>query len=339
MKARTRGISYFLSIMVIVTIFCSLEFITKKLVYPNDETMDVVGDIIGALLFARCKQFFDRVTDRIFFRGPQHARVKFLTNISHELQTPIAILRGNVELLQRQGITEAERASAERVIVGTLDDMSRLVGTALESAKVKFSGSTVRKQDIAVGALLWEVYEDCLLLAEDKGIRLSVDADANAEANATTSAPAVGENPTYDLFVYGDRGKLKEVMLNLISNALKYTAVGGWIVLRVGRVGATAQIFVEDSGCGIAPEVLPHIFERFYRIPHSGEHSAPLGNGIGLNICREIVEAHKGTIVAESVPGNGSRFIISLPLSLSARPREPSIGEAAPSSVSAIINS
>ncbi|HUC31559.1 MAG TPA: HAMP domain-containing sensor histidine kinase [Candidatus Paceibacterota bacterium] len=317
MRTRVRTISYFLSIVAVAAIFFSVEFVTEKYFYPNDEVVDILAAIIGALSFAWCKRFFDRVTDRIFSRGPRDDRAEFLTNISHELQTPIAILRGNVEVLQRRSITDAERASAERVIVTTLDGMSRLIGNVLESAKLKFSKKIVHEDTILVGALLRETHEDCFLLAEDKGIRLSVEV-------------ATSEASKEDLSLRGNRDRLKEVLLNLISNALKHTARGGKVVLRAERAGTAARISVEDSGSGIAPEELPHIFERFYRI-ENGTAATP-GTGLGLNICREIIEAHGGKITVESEWGKGSRFIICLPLS-------PPAGESAPLPASAIINS
>jgi signal transduction histidine kinase len=341
MKTRARAVSYFLSIAAVAVIFFSVEFVTEKYFYPDDEVVDILAAIIGALSFARCKRFFDCATDRIFFRAPRDERAEFISNISHELQTPIAILRGNVEVLQSGCATDAERATAERVIVSTLDGMSRLIGNVLESAKLKFSRKIAYEQDIAVGALLRETHEDCLLLAEDKGIRLLLELD---------------EDMKDDVFVRGSRDRLKEVLFNLISNALKHTAYGGTIALRAERAHghravAVARIIVQDSGCGIAPESLPHIFERFYRIENrplafaEGDvpPSAEPSHGIGLNICREIVEAHKGTIVAESEPGKGSRFIISLPLSPPSPPLSPSRGRI-PSAgnargVSAIINS
>lgn len=327
MRVHARAISYFLSIVAIAAIFFSIEFITEKFFYPDDEIVDILAAIIGALLFARCKRFFDRVTDRIFFRGPGDDRVEFITNISHELQTPIAILRGNVELLQRKSVTDAERASAERVIVGTLDGMSRMIGGVLESAKLKFSKEIGYKERIEAGSLLAEVREDCLLLAEDKSVHLSADVAGN-------------EDGAIDIVVCGDRGKLKEVLLNLISNALKHTPRGGSVTLRAERTVAAARITVEDTGSGIAPEAIPHIFDRFYKIPNHID--AVPGNGIGLNICREIIEAHGGSIAVESEIGKGSRFIISLPLSPPARrPRGPgtprSLGSS-PASASAIIN-
>jgi signal transduction histidine kinase len=337
MRARTA--SYFLSIAVVAVIFFSVEFITEKYFYPDDEVVDILAAIIGALSFARCKQFFDRVTDQVFFRGPRDERAEFISNISHELQTPIAILRGNVEVLQSGRATDAERATAERVIVTTLDGMSRLIGNVLESAKLKFSKKIIYEQKIALDTLLRETHEDCLLLAEDKGIRLMIEINSGDGEEEKERA----------LCVRGNRDRLKEVLFNLISNALKHTACGGTIVLRAERVcgggvraaatavASCARITVEDSGCGIVPTELPHIFERFYRIEEhitagAGRSAVP-GTGIGLNICREIITAHGGTITAESEPGKGSRFVINLPLSSPSPPAPGSRG------VSAIINS
>ncbi len=304
MKRYARTISYFLSLVAVAAIFFSVEFITEKFLYPNDEVVDIIAAIVGALSFAECRRFFDRVTDRIFFRGERDVHAEFIANISHELQTPIAILRGNVEVLQRRSTTDAERASAERVIVGTLDGMSHLIGNVLESAKLTFSKKVAHEEYVGVGTLLWETREDCYLLAEAKEVKLLVEAEEF-------------------LFVRLDRDALKEVILNLISNALKHTPPGGSIVLMAEQIGSAARIVVADSGCGIAPEVLPHIFERFYRIRNGAvvfrENGTPPpfkvpSTGIGLNICRQIIEAHDGKILAESERGKGSRFIIELPL-------------------------
>jgi two-component system phosphate regulon sensor histidine kinase PhoR len=281
-------------------IFFGMEFFIEKFFFPNDEIADVFSSLIGALLFTQCRIFFDRITERIFLRAKTDLHTEFLTNISHELQTPIAILRGNIEFLQRREVSEMERASAERVILNTLDGMSRLIGNVLESAKLKFSKKIFCEEDVAIKKLLKETYEDVILLAKDKEIAFSVSADDPA-----------GE----EIFVKADRDRLKEVLLNFISNALRHTERRGSVVLWAGRVGAArVRIVVEDLGCGIPVEELPHIFERFYRIRSDPGGRVPSGTGIGLNICRQIVEAHGGTIIVESQMGKGSRFIVQLPV-------------------------
>ncbi len=225
-------------------------------------------------------------------RGMQEAQARFVTDISHELQTPVAVLKGNMEILK--GDRKGDRRTALSVAAATVDRMVRMTGHLLAIARLNFSKEELRKEEIAVEDLLEEVHNDCIILAEDKGITLSY-----------VSASAC---------VIGDNDKLKEVILNLVSNALKHTEKGGTIKLEgaVRGEGTDARVAmsVADSGSGIAPEFLPHIFERFYRIRADG---CP-GNGLGLDICRQIVEMHGGTIAAESEPGKGSMFTVTLPL-------------------------
>ena len=226
-------------------------------------------------------------------RSMYESQSKFLTEISHELQTPIAILRGNVEVLQRN--ERQERASALRVITTTVDDMSRLVNNLLESARLKFSKNIFYKKDVCVRLLLQEVYEGCLILGEDKGISMSVE--------------------SHDVWVYADGSRLKEVILNLVSNALKHTSRGGSIALIAKNNEGMANIIVRDTGCGIFPEDALHIFDRFYKIGNNNNPLMP-STGIGLNICKQIIESHGGKVSVESEIGKGSSFIIQLPILL-----------------------
>jgi signal transduction histidine kinase len=264
-----------------------------------------IGKMIRAAAVA--KEIEARVAERTkTLASTYEAQSKFLADISHELQTPIAILRGNVEILE-QRVAPAEAKAAVRVITATLDSMARLVNSVLEGVRLKFSKNRFVKTDVAVGVLLEEVHEDCLVLAQDRDVALACASD--------------------EMMVLGDRDKLKEVLLNLISNALKHTPRGGTISLIGTRrskldgdsanhagnsnsAAGWAEIAVEDTGCGIPPEQLPSIFERFYRIDSDGI----TGTGIGLYLCRQIVEAHDGTITVESEPGKGSRFVVRIPL-------------------------
>lgn len=219
------------------------------------------------------------------------AQSKFLTDIAHEFQTPISILKGNLSLLAKIAPTEkaaarSKQAAALYVANTTLDRLSRLVTNLLDIAKLNFSRQKFRKEIIDVGKLLEDAREDCAILAEDKNISISLVSETS--------------------FVAGDKDKLKEVLLNLLSNALKHTPGGGSISLTAKHDGENIEIAVVDTGIGIPPENLPNIFERFYKIEDSG-------NGIGLHLCRQIIEAHSGTIIALSEPGKGSRFVIHLP--------------------------
>ena len=225
-------------------------------------------------------------TERI--KTMYEAQSAFLTEISHEFQTPIAILKMNLTAYGGKGGSMARQACY--VMETTLDRLSRLTEGLLDIARLNFSKEKFGKTKVCVGELLREARDDCLLLAEDKGIKLSCVIQAE---------PVVS----------GDRDKLKEMLLNLVSNALKHTPPGGSVSLSARDADGEVEVAVADSGTGIAAESIPQLFERFYRI--GGD--ARRGNGLGLYLCRRIVEAHGGTITVESKPGEGSRFIVHLP--------------------------
>ncbi len=233
----------------------------------------------------------EQKTERI--KAMYEVQSRFLTDISHELQTPIAIFEGNIALLESKKGGEAK--SALRVVRTTLDGMSRLVGNLLEIGRLNFSKKKLHKVRVDVGKLLNEVREDCFVLAVNKEISITAEAEKS--------------------FVLVERRKLKEVLFNLVNNALEHTGPGGFIRLTAATNDGLVEIVVSDTGSGIPPEEASQIFERFYRI--KGDESR--GTGLGLNICREIIEAHGGTIRVESELGRGSRFIISLPAVSSGR--------------------
>ncbi|HVO28545.1 MAG TPA: HAMP domain-containing sensor histidine kinase [Candidatus Paceibacterota bacterium] len=224
-------------------------------------------------------------------------RARLLSELAHEFQTPIAILKSSIEALAESGSAganaNAKRANAAYIAQATLDRLSRLVREFLDAAALKNQANAFRMAPIALSDLLSGVCEDCALLAEDKGVPLSCVSDV--------------------VSIAGDRDKLKQVFLNLISNALKHTGSGGSIAIAGKAVGRDVAITVADTGTGIAPEHLPRVFERFYRISTPGMPDAPEGNGIGLSLCRDIVMAHGGTIAVESEPGQGACFTVRLP--------------------------
>jgi signal transduction histidine kinase len=211
-------------------------------------------------------------------------------DLAHELQTPIAILRGNLEIVENSA--PAEMSHSLRVMRTTLDGLARFTATSLAGIVAKSSRHDIRYFAIPIRALLDEVREDCFVLGEYNDVKIS----------------AMSE----DVAVEGNRDTLKEVLLNLVGNALKHTPPGGTIALSARQKEKMVEIAVTDTGSGIAPEFMPHIFERFYRIDGA---STP-GNGIGLYLCRQIVEAHRGTIAVESELGKGSRFVIQIPIYL-----------------------
>ncbi|HZZ56333.1 MAG TPA: ATP-binding protein [Opitutaceae bacterium] len=219
---------------------------------------------------------------------------RFLADASHELRTPLTVVRGELEnlaqdprlapdLADRVGslLEEAERLSK---IVERLFALSRLDAGEAQSEWVRF--------DLA--GLAAGTADQMGLLAEDKRISLTCEAEAPVP-------------------VEGDRARLKQVVVNLLDNAIKYTPEGGSIRLRVSALDGQAVLQVSDTGIGIPPEALPHIFERFYRVDQSRSRQ-PDGAGLGLAIIKSICKAHGGEIGVESAVGRGSTFRVRLPL-------------------------
>jgi signal transduction histidine kinase len=253
--------------------------------------------IENALLYEAVKQHSEELERRVAerterIRAMYHDQSKFLADLSHEFKTPLAILRMHFDA--GAGLAGAEQRKARYVMETTLDRLSRMVVMLLDSARFNFSQASAPKQRVDLKPLLMGACEDFAGIANDKGIKLTVRSE--------------------QISVAGDEDRLKEVILNLLSNALKHTPAGGSISFRARKVDGEAEIVIEDNGSGIPPKNLDRIFERFYRI----EDDASSGTGIGLHLCRQIIEAHGGTITAESDAGKGSRFIIRLPLFIGA---------------------
>jgi two-component system, OmpR family, phosphate regulon sensor histidine kinase PhoR len=228
-------------------------------------------------------------------RKLERVRSEFLGNVSHELRTPIFSIQGFLETLMdgavddpavnRDFLAKAHR-HAERLnaLLNDLIEISRI-----ESGEMKMSFRW-----FLVNEFLEGLSDDLRPLAERKKISLVVE------------YPAVP-----DLRVFGDRDRLKQVMVNLIENALKYTEPGGTIRVNVGLEEDFAAFVVADTGIGIAEEHLGRIFERFYRVDKDRAREVG-GTGLGLAIVKHIVEAHGGTIAVRSEPGKGSVFTFTV---------------------------
>lgn len=219
---------------------------------------------------------------------------QFTSDASHELRTPLAIMMGELELMLRRDHTIDEYQIA---IASALEEVGRLttVVTSLleisraESGQVKLNVATVNISKIAS-----DVCEDCEFIAEEKDIKLK--AEIQPYVNLT-----------------GDAGRLHQLLLNVIDNAIKYTQPGGEVGVKLTIENTDTKIVVTDNGIGISDEDIPHIFDRFYRADKSRTRDEAQGNGLGLSIVKWIVEAHKGTIVVTSAIGKGTTFTITLP--------------------------
>ncbi len=217
---------------------------------------------------------------------------RFSADAAHELRTPLTIIRGELELATNQ---PRPRAEIERAISNALEEMTRLSGIVDSLLTLSRMGSSWGKHahaSVDLSELARETIEQISLLAEEKQIAISV-----------TPAPPV--------MVAGDRDRLKQVMVNLIDNAIKYTPAGGSVTVQTGAGGDTAFVAVEDTGIGMGPEQQDRIFDRFYRVSTDrGEEGA----GLGLAIVKAICQAHGGSISVRSAPKRGSCFRVELPL-------------------------
>jgi len=244
---------------------------------PEPETRDEVAALVKALngMLTRLQEAFE-------------AQTRFLQDASHELRTPITAILGHVGyLLRRTPLTEAQRESLE-VVKREAERMGKLVSDLLDLSQ---SGAwRIRPVPVRVLDLLEEVREE---------FAKSFDGEILVEAPE-------------DLYVLGDPDRLRQVMANLVSNALKAGARHVW--LRAFDLGDKAVVRVEDDGEGIPEEHLPHLFERFYRVDKARDRERG-GSGLGLAIVKAILEAHGGEVWVESQVGKGTAFSFSLPAS------------------------
>ena len=214
---------------------------------------------------------------------------RFLADVSHELRTPLTVIKGNVDLMRRMKQADEESLSSIDQEAGRL---TRLVGGLLMLAQAESGKLTLVLMPVELDLLLTEVFTEMRVLA---GSKIHVHL-----------------NEIDQVVVNGDRDRLKQVMLNLVSNAIQYTPQGGDVYLSLAKIGDQARIIIRDTGPGIPAEDLPHIFDRFYRAEKSRTRSTTSGFGLGLSIAHWIVEHHGGQIKVESREGKGTTFVIWL---------------------------
>lgn len=240
---------------------------------PNDE-IDRLTITINDML-ERLDNFFQ-------------AQVRLSADVSHELRTPLTVIRGNVDLLRRGAANDPnELHEALSIIDGELDRMSRIVADLLLLSQAD-AGLSLRMQSVELDTIILDVYRQTRVTASEVNLQLGHEDQA---------------------VIQGDADRLKQLLLNLVTNALKHTPAGGYITLSLYREPEWIRITVTDTGRGIAPTALPHIFERFYR----AEDDNQKGTGLGLSIAQWIAQAHGGQITVTSELGKGSVFTLWLP--------------------------
>jgi signal transduction histidine kinase len=218
---------------------------------------------------------------------------EFISTISHELRTPLGFIKGYVTTLMRKDATWEPETRMEflQIVDEEADRLRELIDNLLDSSRLETGTLGMTREPIKLGSL----------------IRDSVSRTKSAYPEMKVDVELPEDLPS----VYVDPTRVSQVIDNLLSNANKY-APNAVVRIRSHSEDNQVQIEVEDTGPGIAPQHIPHLFERFYRVPE--QNSNVRGTGLGLYICRKIIEAHNGEIGVESREGTGTRIYFTLPL-------------------------
>jgi len=242
----------------------------------------MVGDLIGsvnkmALELGRLEQM----------------RHEFISNVSHEIQSPLTSIRGFAHALRDETLDRAERHHYLTIIETESTRLSRLSDNLLRLASLEAEQPTFERKTIQLDKQIRSLVLACEPQWSAKGIELDLSLE--------------------DVAVTGDEDLLGQVWLNLIHNSIKFTPDGGSVGISLARRAGAVEFRIADTGIGIPDEDQPLIFERFYKADKSRQLSLE-GSGLGLAIAKKIVELHHGTLAVESKVGSGATFLVSLPV-------------------------
>lgn len=237
------------------------------------------------------------LSDVTRIRKLENLRREFVANVSHELKTPLTSIRGFIETLLGGALEDA--SARERFLKLMQDDagrLERLIGDLLEISRLEDKQISLQMQRLDLAREADYAAAHLQPQMQEKNIRIE---------NRIPQDPPI--------FVTADRDKIRQVLLNLLDNAIKFNVPGGWITLQAAERGPEAVISVEDGGPGIPAHAVARVFERFYRVDKARSRDVG-GTGLGLSIVKHIVEVHGGSVGCESGPGRGARFWFSLPI-------------------------
>ena len=253
--------------------------LSRRIPYDGTDN-DEIGNLVES---------FNQTLERLeaLFTSQQ----RLLADVSHELRTPLTVIKGNVDLMRRMKSLDDESLTSIDQEAGRL---TRLVGGLLLLAQAESGQMALALKKVELDLLLTEVFQEMMILAGNK-VRVHL-------------------NEIDQVYVNGDRDRLKQVLINLVANAIQYTPQGGDVFLSLEQIKDQARIICRDTGPGIPAEDLPHIFERFYRAEKSRTRGKTTSFGLGLSIAHWIVERHGGRIEVNSREGMGTTFAIWLPL-------------------------
>ncbi len=257
----------------------SVKDLSRRIAVGSDDELGRLGQTLNSMI-ERLEEAFDR-------------QRQFTADASHELRTPLSIIEAESTLALSKERNANEYQKSLELVAQETSYMAEIINKMLFLARSEAGKEPLNLEEVNLRELFAELSPDMEVLCRDKGL------DCNL-------------GPFDEAFVQGDVIKLKQMFLNLWNNAVRYTA-SGRVATSAIRNGKTVTVTVVDTGVGIAPEHLPHIFERFYRVDNSRSR-ADGGSGLGLVIARHIAELHGGRIEVESRVGEGTTFAVILPL-------------------------
>ena len=291
-------------IVVAAAVIVMSMFVIRTITRPVNELREGIskmssGDfsarvnVRGRNEFSELASAFNSMTMRI--EQLDKSRSQFVSNASHELKTPLSTMKILIESILYQdpidpGMTKEFLSDVNKEI----DRLNRIVSDLLTLVNIDSGGMKLNSADLDIQDLILEQVKRLAPLARENGIELDCSAREAME-------------------ITGDTVKLQQVFYNVIDNAIKYTPRGGDVHVSLSRAGKRAIIRVSDTGIGIPADDLPHIFDRFYRVDKARSRATG-GTGLGLSIVKQIVQLHGGSILATSEEGNGTTFVIELPL-------------------------
>lgn len=237
----------------------------------------------------RLVEAFNRMMQRLHFSFDQIRQ--FSTDVSHELRTPLTVVRGQLEVALFTAKTQEQYREAMENALEDVDRLSNIVRALLMLSQAESGQVLLQKTRLDLAELVHDLVDEYQIPADAQGVTLAADAPAPC-------------------WLQADRIQIERLITNLLSNAIKYTSSGGAVRVHLKNQGGQVVFVVEDTGVGIAPDHLPHIFDRFYRVPSADPEK---GLGLGLSFVTWIVKAHGGSIEVESELNKGTRFIVRLP--------------------------
>jgi signal transduction histidine kinase len=219
---------------------------------------------------------------------------RFSADVSHELRTPLTILRGELEHVIQLRDLKPEVSDSVGSALEEIERLAKIVESLLAISRLDSGGAGIEYNPCDLAALARATTEQMQLLASEKHIVMSCVSSGSVQA-------------------IGDETRIKQILVNLLDNAIKYTSTNGHVLVSTEAQGGSAVLRVEDDGIGISEESLPHVFDRFYRAEKSRSRGTA-GFGLGLSLVQAVCRAHGGEVFIESAEGRGTKVTVKLPL-------------------------